>query len=775
MDPTNELERLQRELEETRRQLEVMKEDRKQQEERVRKQEERARKQEERALKAENNMSGQLSDTTLSQYLTSCHRFLFQALKVQLDSSMSAGGGVTDATGRFYPLFIRPWDDFTQTQRHHFGIIRDALGDEKLFLPEIGIRAIQSRACGSPVANEDDIKPFEQLAVEAPVRDIMNALGAKASAHQALQPFNFSRISFVNHSYGISEEYGEAGSGDVGEDGQNQLRQRRSPTKRPAYERRRMYPDRRCIRKDLSGARTTAFVIEYKAAHKVRAGDLRQSLSVGDLVAEVIKRALSTKSNVEANENRRDKRDRLVAMILTQTFDYMIGFGLEYSYLAAGKSLIFLRVKEDDPRTLYYALVTPGEEEDDEDEAVTEFETAVAQVASFCLLALRSTTYTEAWVTAAQKLLCQWPIPYPEMGYEATEDEGSTEEASHTSQSSEQSFDRILTASVPLRNINLRSRSTCNPEVIRDNRQYSSDSDNNDDHVPQHPPGATGSSQTRSKRKEAPSSGDGSRSSSGLSSEIETQARLYCTQACLLGLKRGWDLDEACPNVSLHRTVTSDGRHPINVDELACLIREQLARYRDRDCEPLEKYGKHGARGTLFKLTLAPYGYTFVGKGTMSENVRHLLREGKMYGRLERLQGEVVPVFLGNIDLVEPYHLTAMHSYYFTGARIVHMLLMSWVGERATQMSVPDLETEVARSSQVVRREGIVHNDEREANLLWSEECRRVMLIDFDHAELLPPVKNKRVGMLSRKRKGRKDDSEIPRDKRAVPYSGLDH
>ncbi|KAK4198632.1 hypothetical protein QBC40DRAFT_283502 [Triangularia verruculosa] len=29
--------------------------------------------------------------------------------------------------------------------------------------------------------------------------------------------------------------------------------------------------------------------------------------------------------------------------------------------------------------------------------------------------------------------------------------------------------------------------------------------------------------------------------------------RQYCTQACLLGLKRGRGLDEKCPNVSLHR------------------------------------------------------------------------------------------------------------------------------------------------------------------------------------------------------------------------------
>jgi hypothetical protein len=165
----------------------------------------------------------------------------------------------------------------------------------------------------------------------------------------------------------------------------------------------------------------------------------------------------------------------------------------------------------------------------------------------------------------------------------------------------------------------------------------------------------------------------------------------------------------------------------------------------DRDCEPL---GKRGARGALFQLTLARYGYTFVGKGTLSRFVRHLRHEGDVYRWLEQLQGEVVPVYLGNIDLMPPYYLD--------GQDIVHMLLMSWAGDEAVKASVPDLAGEVRRTSQEVRAMGVVHGDEREPNMLWNTERRRVMLIDFDRASFLPVPKHKQLLKLSKKEKKRK-------------------
>ncbi|KAK3933956.1 hypothetical protein QBC46DRAFT_400895 [Diplogelasinospora grovesii] len=740
----------------------------KEQEERARKAEKERNEEKERVaqLSKELERSKQLQEqTTLDQYLTYCHLLLFQPLKVELVNNSK---GNTKVDGKFYPLSLRPWEGFVETQQRHFDIIKDALRDEKIFSSWTEIRGIQRHAHGSPVANEDDIKPFVQLAVEGPVKEIFSALSRRVNTSQTLQPFNFSRLSFTNHAYSVSQ-HSESGPSDRGG-----KQRRSSPTKRIASgEKAIINPDRRCIREDLNGDRTIAFVFEYKAAHKIQVEDLRQSLGKEDLFTEVIRRVASTKSSNDPDQNMQEKTDRLAAMFLTQMFDYMIQLGLEYGYLTAGKYFVFLHIKGDDLRTLYYALVGPNEEADGDNTAVGGFETAVAQVASFCLLTFQSTPHMDAWVPLAQDSLCQWPISYPEMDITHETEHETEEEPIKSSQSSELSFP--LPSTVPLREHRLRSRSTCkDPETDHNSRREDTDDDDTDDDLMSRDSlrGALplGRSQPQNKRKQAPpSSGD---SSGGALSETEQQTRLaeqqtyqYCTQACLLGLKRGWKLDENCPNVSSHRTVAGGTQHPITASDLTCLIQEQLQRY--RDCEPLEKYGKHGARGTLFKLSLSLYRYTFVGKGTVSENVRYLLHEADVYRRLKALQGKAVPVFLGNIDLVTPYNLTARHAYYFAGAKIAHMLLMSWVGEETRKSSVLDLDmaAEVAQLSQAVRREGVVHNDERAANALWSEERRRVMLIDFDRAVLLPLVKHKQLQELSSKRRRRENDSGAYRRK----------
>jgi len=152
-------------------------------------------------------------------------------------------------------------------------------------------------------------------------------------------------------------------------------------------------------------------------------------------------------------------------------------------------------------------------------------------------------------------------------------------------------------------------------------------------------------------------------------------------------------------------------RHRIGIKTFASLIQSQLGRTLDQDCEPL---WKQGARGNLFKITLASHGYTFVGKGTISVFVQDLQHEGRIYQQLKRLQGEVVPVYLGNIGLIEPY--------VDLGVEIVHMLLMSWGGEVAESSDVFNLEGEIRRSVDEISGEGVEHNDVRELNILWNTE-----------------------------------------------------
>lgn len=227
--------------------------------------------------------------------------------------------------------------------------------------------------------------------------------------------------------------------------------------------------------------------------------------------------------------------------------------------------------------------------------------------------------------------------------------------------------------------------------------------------------------------------------------------RQYCTQGCLLGLKRGWDVDNNCPNASLHRTGKCGSRHAISANEFTALVGKRLCQNAYQDCVAVDPYGqkgKIGRIGALFKLELAPYGYTFVGKGTQSAHLGHLRHESLVYSRLEILQGYVVPVHLGIVDLARPW------GYFLPGgAQVVHMMLMSWGGEMVADAAVPDLEAEKMRSLAAVWREGVSHGDMRAPNMLWNEERRRVMVIDFDQATLRPAAKHKRSSGTGKKRR----------------------
>jgi len=122
----------------------------------------------------------------------------------------------------------------------------------------------------------------------------------------------------------------------------------------------------------------------------------------------------------------------------------------------------------------------------------------------------------------------------------------------------------------------------------------------------------------------------------------------------------------------------STGELGLNFDLDICEASNLILKVGDAEdpengCEPL---GKQGTRGTLFRLTLEWYGYTFVAKGTVTAFEAKLKHEGLVYQHLDEVQGELVPVYLGNISLVRPYFLDI-------GVRIVHMLFMSWEGEQA--------------------------------------------------------------------------------------------
>jgi hypothetical protein len=134
---------------------------------------------------------------------------------------------------------------------------------------------------------------------------------------------------------------------------------------------------------------------------------------------------------------------------------------------------------------------------------------------------------------------------------------------------------------------------------------------------------------------------------------------------------------------------------------------------------------------------LDTYGYTFGAKGTARAFKTNLKHEGVVCRYLNELQGELVPVYLGNISLACPYFLDV-------GVRIVHMLLMSWAGDQAqkdlTSSIGRDINEETTSAVTKLRCHGVEHCDMRPPNVLWNPEGGNIMLVDLERSEILKRV-----------------------------------
>ncbi|KAJ6436762.1 hypothetical protein O9K51_10728 [Purpureocillium lavendulum] len=731
--------------------------------ERREKEQERREKEQERREKEEEQRKNR--KTTLEEYLHNCHVHLYQKLMLA-DKSKSSTGLATRVDGKYYPKWLRPWNNFTNYQRQrHFEDIKRVCGERRLFNQEsttidIGITVSRNQA-----GNENAIDRFEKLAVEDPVWDVLAPVWEEGGEHRQ---YAFMGLRFSNNIRDFTQPSDDSQVRDIDVIQARQVRRRRTGTSKraaPVQGRKNppLQPDGWGIRTRLDGEEILAFVYDYKAAHKFALEYLKAALTKERLFMEVIELTNSDQYKKDTELRDTEKQEARIAMALTQVFNYMVWYGVAYGYVAAGKSLVFLHFDRAEPQTLYYHLCVP-------DEAVGEARggdwadrvsyTAVAQLASFCLLSVQSEALKghllDAALQKAKKELATWGEPYEDAA-RLLEAPGENSPSASSSRGTDGSVFRSKAAPAT-REYPLRSKSSCMALAV-----LPRDSDEDEEDGPEGHPRHIGTKTDAYEEKEGPSSG------SSEDRDVETSGsgptKQYCTQACLLSLKTGGDLDDKCPNMLSHRIVKGATRHPIAASEFTRLVGERLRRNPYEDCEALDGRGKAGAIGVLFKLELAPYGYTFVGKGTLSCYLRRLEHESRVYARLNRLQGKVVPVHLGMVQLAQGYVLPG-------GARVMHMMLMSWGGEEMSDANVSDLKAEVRRSSQEVWAEGVYHGDERDPNLLWNNERRRVMLVDFDRAKLRLIPKHKQLIRLSgNKRKQRVDDVGVHTRKRG-PLKG---
>lgn len=444
-------------------------------------------------------------------------------------------------------------------------------------------------------------------------------------------------------------------------------------------------------------------VVEYKPDHKFttdtihhgfRPMELEEVLDGKD--APPLKRKRVTRETNEETDRERLQYDSdcLVSAVTIQIFHYMVASGLSYSYITIGIAFIFLYIDYHDPTTLYYHVSIP----DQSNPHLNPYFTAVGQVLSLTLLAIGTAQQPQAVRRRARSMLKK-TLCY--------------------------TFNSVLFGS-PLSTMHSKSALDEYTEDASPRKKRRDDDDSDGAPSP-----TARNTRANSRKQQALASitkaDSGKSQSSKRQAGQRTTEKQYCTQKCLLGLMQDRPLDMSCPNVMYHN---SDGlNHLISATEFPNLLRDQFAEDLDHDCEPL---GLYGARGHLFRVALASHGYVCVAKG--STRSFHLRHEGKIYEHLKTLQGEAVPVHLGNISLV--------HRYYLDCLPIKHFLLLSWGGEYSGfdedrgQENDRHIEEEAERTCGEVRDANVDQGDYRGPNFLWNAEVNRVMLIDFERAQL---------------------------------------
>ena len=126
--------------------------------------------------------------------------------------------------------------------------------------------------------------------------------------------------------------------------------------------------------------------------------------------------------------------------------------------------------------------------------------------------------------------------------------------------------------------------------------------------------------------------------------------------------------------------------------------------------------------------------------------------EALVYKRLHTLQGNLIPVYLGSVDLSWPYFLDV-------GVKIARMLFMSWAGE---SMPVdPGLGREyyvhpaATSAEKILLTLGVERNDVRPANVLIDPRNQSIMLADFERSKILEKSSALRPSSPNLKRKHR--------------------
>ena len=677
-----------------------------------------------------------LQGTTLHELHEACHGF-HSKFQVEQVKARRTQGTTTSPVKKPYPLLLREWKDFSEQRQRVFDKMLDLLPPDddtrsRMFHSKETLAGMQKNLPGLPIGSEESLKLFHVKAVEDFLTYMFNTM-AEEDENLGEKLGLKDQLAFTDHSNPLQDDNEEvlhrkAVNADQRATNQRATDQRATEQKLPSS----MKADRLCYTIDKVQAeekRQSLLVVELKAPHKFSQTILQRGLHPMNVKADVVNKVFIP---TEPDELFEHQAKELVAAGLAQAYTYMLQTGLQYGCLETGESTVFLKVDEKKPDTLFFHLAIPELEvqqfrtSPDTNTRFPSSLTTLGQMSSFILMALECVPRSQDWRDAALKdanvwspdeeeILRQIPIERVKPGVESPDFKSKALPALRKSPY----FFRYV-------------KSGCNDQPSSKTKDDYNDDD--DDHSnqrsdrnkqPYTPTPAPGKGKNRQAQRDAITGKGGS--------STNHQSRQYCTQLCLLGLVRGTKLDRLCPNVRAHRRGKKTGKHLLTQTRLCALIQKQLAISLARGLTDLDL---QGSRGRLFKVTLLSHGYTFVAKGTRDVFVSDLHHEATIYQHLRPLQGDMIPVFLGNTDLEK--------KWWDLGYCISHMLLMSYGGESVDWIG--DYGIEHRMIVEKMEGMGVSHEDLAERNTLWNPQTGKLMVIDFERSRIVVNVSEKVEG-----------------------------
>lgn len=692
----------------------------------------------------------QYNELTLLDYLHETHENLQKSITVCTIKKETTQGDITDPTGKLCPRKIEQWADFPLVQKRLWDRLGDAnstFSSEELFDSRDFLGRLRAMIKGHQISSEDDTAFVASLSLETPVANILEKMHQDSDIARAFK-LDGEKLTFENHGNAVSEdqeitrriEQLEVQTPGPHKDDINAKsfgRQADQSSKR-AY----MHADQICLyRKD--GINELTLIVEYKAPHKLTLDTIHNGLRPMDPFDEVANRVDAAGLKAKAQFQ--------VAAAITQTYDYMVRSRLAYGYLFTGEALIFLHIEGEDPTTIRYYLSVPQRmlakgtlwESDGPSRPNRLHETAVCQVLIFCLQALAQQRFSLEWCENAKGKLKTWGKDDVEMLRKIPMTPLADVDASLFVPDATPDPEEI-TGSPGMLRVETRAMKKAKIRALQEAQSlapYRKDDDHDDgngdnlghrqqDFAPDSPTPTPKSSQDGSYHR----GGDGG----SKRSDSNRQQRDYCTQACILGLTQQFLLDPDCPNIAAHRLHDPD-RHVLTGPAFLRLIQAQMAH--DLDIYVLD-LGLTGARSALFKVILASHGYAVMGKGTVFPWIPDLKHEELIYMHVRALQGRSVPVCIGSIDLEWYYQYSAFEQLEFMmfmaygGMPLYKYERDGYLAGKSKELPIERVASQATEILAELHRWGVAQRDVALRNILWDEQARRVMYIDFERSVL---------------------------------------